>query len=73
MPFPCGHSSGDGDGQGVFNSAASAWNQDPYAAYSVYSQTGYSGESKWYPKADGYARNLGSGLKNHNGAHKRYS
>ncbi|MFE9775553.1 tetratricopeptide repeat protein [Streptomyces sp. NPDC005931] len=25
------------------------------------------------PKADGYARNLGSGIKNHNGAHKRHA
>ncbi|GAA1042217.1 hypothetical protein GCM10009566_42860 [Streptomyces murinus] len=73
MPHPCGHSKGDGDGQGVENNAASAWNQDPYAAYSVYSADGYGGENQWYPKADGYARNLTSGIKNHNGAHKRYA
>ncbi|MFI6355117.1 hypothetical protein ACIBJF_21235 [Streptomyces sp. NPDC050743] len=73
MPYPCGHYKGDGDGQGVESNAASAWNQDPYAAYSVYSEDGYSGETQWYPKADGYARNLGSGIKNHNGSHKRYA
>ncbi|MGI5375843.1 hypothetical protein ACQEV2_16630 [Streptomyces sp. CA-251387] len=70
MYHPCDPT---GDGQGVYHNAASAWNQDPYAAYAVYSETGYGGQNKWYPKADGYARNLGSGIKNHNGAHKRYA
>ncbi|MFE9606120.1 hypothetical protein [Streptomyces hokutonensis] len=68
MPTPC---DARGSGQGVYHHAASAWNQDPYAGYTVYANTGYSGTSKYYPKADGIARNLSSGLKNHNGSHKR--
>lgn len=68
MPHPCDDR---GAGQAVYHNAASAWNQDPYAAYTVYAKTSYSGTSKYYPKADGYARNLGSGLQNSNSSHKR--
>lgn len=68
MQTPCDPT---GSGGAVYHNAASAWNQDSYAGYTIYANTGYSGTSKYYPKADGYARNLGSGLKNHNGSHKR--
>ncbi|MGW3289419.1 hypothetical protein ACWDR3_32750 [Streptomyces sp. NPDC001002] len=68
MQHPCDQK---GAGQSVYHNAASAWNQDPYAAYTVYSKTSYNGTTKYYPKADGYARNLGSGLKNSNSSHKR--
>ncbi|MHB9858382.1 hypothetical protein [Streptomyces sp. YIM S03343] len=68
MKSPCDNT---GSGQGVYHNAASAWNQDSYAGYTMYANTSYSGTSKYYPKADGIARNLGSGLKNHNGSHKR--
>ncbi|MFC8221864.1 hypothetical protein HUT15_36910 (plasmid) [Streptomyces sp. NA03103] len=66
---PC---DGSGDGQGVYYNAASGYNQNPYGAYSVYSSTGYGGQNKWFPKYDGIARNLPSGIKNHNGSHQRY-
>ncbi|MEI5098016.1 hypothetical protein RB200_04380 [Streptomyces sp. PmtG] len=71
MRHPC---SGAGGGQAAVDNAASAWNQDPRARYTVYSGSGYSGSKKTYPKADGIARNFSkTKLKNKNSSHKRTS